>query len=72
MVHKFICRGTIEEKINEMIERKKDLSDSLVGDNPEVRLTELSNDELLTMVRLDIMSIKQSAAGLFGVEFEIS
>ena len=54
MVHKFVCRGTLEEKIDKMIESKKSLADSLVGGSSEVSLTELSNDELLAVVRLDI------------------
>jgi len=45
MVHKFICAGTMEERIDEMIERKKDLAGQVVGAG-EGWLTELSNDEL--------------------------
>ena len=44
-VHKFICVGTVEEKIDQMIEDKKRLADNIVlaGDT---MLTELSTDEL--------------------------
>ncbi|MCH2176058.1 MAG: DEAD/DEAH box helicase [Lentisphaeria bacterium] len=44
-VHKFICVGTVEEKIDQMIEEKKRLADNIVtaGEN---MLTELSTDEL--------------------------
>jgi len=44
-VHKFLCAGTLEEKIDEMIERKKEVAEKVVGTG-EGWLTELSNDEL--------------------------
>ncbi|MTV49038.1 ATP-dependent helicase [Heliobacillus mobilis] len=44
-VHKFISLGTMEERIDEMIERKQGLSDSIVG-NGEAWITELSTAEL--------------------------
>jgi SNF2 family DNA or RNA helicase len=44
-VHKFLCLGTLEEKIDEMIERKKELAAGLVGTG-EGWLTELSTAEL--------------------------
>jgi SNF2 family DNA or RNA helicase len=44
-VHKFLCAGTVEEKIDEMIERKKDVAGRVVGTG-EAWLTELSNAEL--------------------------
>lgn len=44
-VHKFVCAGTMEEKIDEMIERKKGVADAVVGAG-EAWLTELSNKEL--------------------------
>ena len=44
-VHKFICAGTLEERIDEMIERKKEVAERVVGTG-EGWLTELSNDEL--------------------------
>ncbi len=54
MVHKFICRGTIEEKIDEMIQNKKALSQEILQSGHELSLTELSNDALLDMISLDI------------------
>ncbi len=54
LVHKFVCRGTVEEKIDALIEAKTSLSDQLVDGGGEALLTELSNDELLSMVALDI------------------
>ncbi|MDB5409375.1 MAG: rapA 2 [Rhodospirillales bacterium] len=44
-VHKFLCAGTVEEKIDDMIERKKDLAGALVGTG-EDWLTSLSTAEL--------------------------
>jgi non-specific serine/threonine protein kinase len=56
LVHKFVCRGTIEERIDELITRKKSLSDSLLDSEggAETQLTEMSNAELLNFVSLDI------------------
>ena len=50
-VHKFVCTGTLEERIDEMIERKKALAESIVGAG-ENWLTELSTSELREMVML--------------------
>ena len=44
-VHKFLCAGTLEEKIDEMIERKKEVAENVVGAG-EGWLTKLSNIEL--------------------------
>jgi superfamily II DNA or RNA helicase len=54
MVHKFICRGTVEEKINSLIESKRTLSDDLLAAGGEINLTELADDELLRLVALDL------------------
>ena len=56
MVHKFICRGTIEERIAEMIAGKRQLSDDLLdgGGSGEINLTELADEELLRLVSLDL------------------
>jgi len=58
MVHKFICRGTIEEKIDGLIESKKELADALLGGGTEKLLTEMSNEELLNFVALDVDSLR--------------
>jgi len=50
-VHKFVCAGTLEEKIDEMIERKKDVAGRVVGTG-EAWLSELSNDELRNLFAL--------------------
>ncbi len=54
MVHKFICRGTIEERIDALIESKRQLSEDLLAGGQELNLTELRDDELLRMVSLDL------------------
>jgi SNF2 family DNA or RNA helicase len=50
-VHKLICEGTVEEAINQTIEQKRDLADSVLAEGEEW-LTELSDDELREMVTL--------------------
>jgi hypothetical protein len=54
MVHKFVCRGTVEEKIDELIESKRQLSGELLEGGAEIQLTELKDEELLKLVTLDI------------------
>jgi non-specific serine/threonine protein kinase len=55
LVHKFVCRGTVEERIDAMIQNKRQLAaDLLDAAEAEVRLTELSDTELLNLVRLDL------------------
>jgi len=50
-VHKYVCAGTLEEKIDEMIERKKAIAEQVVGAG-EGWLTELSNAELKRLFAL--------------------
>jgi SNF2 family DNA or RNA helicase len=50
-VHKFLCVGTLEEKIDEMIESKKEIAEGVVGAG-EGWLTELSTDELKELFTL--------------------
>ncbi len=50
-VHKFICAGTLEERIDEMIEKKKEISEGVVGSG-EAWLTELSTTELKKLFAL--------------------
>ncbi|MGH9407626.1 MAG: DEAD/DEAH box helicase [Terriglobia bacterium] len=54
LVHKFVCRGTVEEKIDELIESKKQLSKDLLEGGAELLLTELKDEELLKLVALDL------------------
>ncbi|MEQ8765479.1 MAG: DEAD/DEAH box helicase [Planctomycetota bacterium] len=54
LVHKFVCKGTIEERIDEMIRAKQELSDGVLSFEGASALTELSNEELLSMISLDL------------------
>jgi hypothetical protein len=56
LVHKFICRGTVEERIDEMIARKSRVAGEVIGgeDSGETLLTEMDNDTLLRFVKLDL------------------
>jgi non-specific serine/threonine protein kinase len=54
LVHKFITRGTVEERIDAMIAEKRELADEILSGDSEVNLTELPDDELLQLVRLDV------------------
>ena len=56
LVHKFICKGTLEEKIDALIESKQSLYKELLEDGEATLLTELGNEELLKIVALDINS----------------
>jgi len=49
--HKFICIGTLEERIDQMIERKKELAESIIGAG-EAWVTELSTDQLKVVFSL--------------------
>jgi SNF2 family DNA or RNA helicase len=50
-VRKFVCVGTLEERIDQMIEQKKELAERIVGTG-EGWLTELSTDELRSLIAL--------------------
>ena len=54
LVHKFVCRGTVEERIDEMIAEKISLARDLLDEGGDVLLTEMDNDRLLKMVSLDV------------------
>ena len=56
IVHAFVCRGTLEERIDDMLRQKRDLAERLLGpaDAGETLLTEMSDDELLRVVALDV------------------
>ncbi len=56
LVHKFVCKGTVEERIDALIASKQRLSDELLSGAAEAQLTEMSNDELLSFVSLDMQS----------------
>ena len=54
LVHKFICRGTVEEKIDALIDSKQGLSDELLASGGEVNLTEMGNADIMRLVALDL------------------
>ena len=54
LVHKFVCQGTVEEKIDALIEAKKGLSEDVLTAGDEINLTEMNDKDLLRMVALDL------------------
>ena len=54
IVHKFITTGTIEEKIDRMIQQKTELANSVIGKSGENWITEMSNEEIMNMLRLEV------------------
>jgi non-specific serine/threonine protein kinase len=59
LVHKFVCRGTIEDRIDRLIESKQQLVQDVLEGGAELLLTEMSDSELLNLVRLDIHSARE-------------
>jgi non-specific serine/threonine protein kinase len=54
LVHKFICRGTVEDKIDRMIESKQQLAGDFLTGAADMMLTEMKDEELLKLVALDL------------------
>jgi len=54
LVHKFVCQGTVEEKIDALITEKMSLAGDILEGGAETLLTEMSNEELLALVSLDV------------------
>jgi len=54
LVHKFITKGTVEEKIDQMIEGKLKLSTDVIQAGSEAWITELGNKELMEIFSLTI------------------
>ncbi len=54
VVHKFVCRGTVEEQIDTLIEEKTNLADDILKAGAESMLTQMSDAQLLKAVALDI------------------
>jgi non-specific serine/threonine protein kinase len=54
LVHKFICRGTVEDKIDQLIESKQQLAGDLLGGGSEMVLTGMKDEDLLRLVALDL------------------
>jgi len=57
LVHKCITRGTLEEKIDALIQKKRGLADEVVGTEDEVDISNMTDDEILDLVRLDVQHI---------------
>ena len=54
LVHKFVCQGTVEEKIDAMIESKRQIAQDMLEGGADLLLTEMKDDELLRLVALDL------------------
>ncbi len=54
LVHTFICRGTVEEKIHALLDDKRALADEILQGIGEKLLTEMKNEELLSFVALNL------------------
>ena len=59
-VHKFVCMGTLEEGIDQMLEQKKELATSILGAG-EQWITELSTDELRQLFTLRQSALEEEA-----------
>ena len=57
LAHKFVCRGTIEERIDELIRSKQQLAADVLEGGAEINLTEMSDAALLDLVKLDIHAL---------------
>jgi non-specific serine/threonine protein kinase len=54
LVHKFVTSGTLEEKIDALLTDKQNTADQILTGSAEKTLTEMSDAELLNMIRLDL------------------
>ncbi len=57
LVHKMLCKGTIEEKIDQLIAEKVSLASDVLQVSGEALLTEMNDKQLLDLVRLDMNQI---------------
>jgi non-specific serine/threonine protein kinase len=64
LVHKFVCRGTIEDRIDQLIESKRQLAENFLSAGGEINLTEMSDRELLSLVALDLDAASREGATL--------
>ena len=53
VVHKFISRNTVEEKIDELINSKLKLVSDVIGDTSEKWITEMNNEEIMNLLKLE-------------------
>ncbi|MCR4414095.1 MAG: DEAD/DEAH box helicase [Thermoguttaceae bacterium] len=63
LVHKFVCRGTVEERIDAMIEEKTQLASEILEGGAEKMLTEMTDAELIRFVSLDVAAAASEDAG---------
>ncbi|MBW2143564.1 MAG: DEAD/DEAH box helicase, partial [Deltaproteobacteria bacterium] len=54
VVHKFLTKGTVEEKIDMMLEEKSRLSQDVIAGAGEAWITEMKNDELMDLFKLTL------------------
>ena len=54
VVHKFLTKGTVEEKIDMMLEEKSRLSEDVIASTGDAWITEMKNDELMDIFRLTL------------------
>jgi len=54
IVHKFLTRGTVEEKIDGMLEEKTKLSQEVIAESGDAWITEMKTDELMDLFKLTL------------------
>ncbi len=52
IVHKFLTKGTVEERIDMMLEKKSRLSQDVIASTGEAWITEMKDDDLMDILRL--------------------
>ena len=58
LVQKFVCRGTIEERIDALIEEKTQLAADLLEGGADKMLTEMTDEDLIELVSLDVEKVQ--------------
>ncbi len=54
IVHKFLTKGTVEEKIDMMLEQKSRLCEDVIASTGEAWITEMKDDDLMDLFRLSL------------------
>ncbi|MCP4160491.1 MAG: DEAD/DEAH box helicase [Deltaproteobacteria bacterium] len=54
IVHKFITRGTVEEKIDMMLDEKKELADQLISKSGDSMITEMETEKLMDLFKIKL------------------
>ncbi len=54
IVHKFLTKGTVEERIDMMLEEKSKLSRDVIGSAGDAWMTEMKDDELMDLFKLSL------------------